>query len=190
MSAQSKSVNESVTHCGKKREPNLHDEVLGVARGKSETSLCNADEMSNLWEDVVEKEFRLGVPLYFVWPWDQPRESLKFSLNAGDVHIVSLFEGMEGLLVPSKIYGIMASGRPVIFIGAKAGEIGEIVKNARGGYVVSESDAPQLVKYLALLEHLPEMGKKLGENNRNAFEKLYDRPLALQKFESILNALK
>ncbi|MBI3352170.1 MAG: hypothetical protein HY036_06295 [Nitrospirae bacterium] len=59
-------------------------------------------------------------------------------------------------------------------------EIGEIIQNARGGCVV---------KYLALMEHLPEMGKKLGENNRQAFEKLYDRPFSLQKFESLLKSL-
>ncbi|MBI1821651.1 MAG: hypothetical protein HYR79_08075 [Nitrospirae bacterium] len=46
-----------------------------------------------------------------------------------------------------------------------------------------------MVKYLALMEHLPEMGKKLGENNRQAFEKLYDRPFSLQKFESLLKSL-
>ena len=120
----------------------------------------------------------------------QPREMLKFSLSAGDVHLVSLRKGLEGLLVPSKIYGIMASGRPVIFLGSEKSEVGEIIQNARGGYVVSEDDSPQLVKYLALMEHLPEMGKKLGENNRKAFETLYDRPLALQKFESLLKSLR
>ena len=120
----------------------------------------------------------------------QPREMLKFSLSAADAHLVSLSEGMEGLLVPSKIYGIMASGRPVIFIGSKKSELGEIIQNARGGYVVSENDSPQLVKYLALMEHLPDMAKKLGDNNRRAFEQLYDRPLALQKFESLLNSLR
>ena len=119
----------------------------------------------------------------------QPREMLKFSLSAADAHLVSLSEGMEGLLVPSKIYGIMASGRPVIFIGSKKSELGGIIQNARGGYVISENDSPQLVKYLALMEHLPDMAKKLGENNRQAFEKNYDRPLAVQKFDSLLNSL-
>ncbi|MHB8483640.1 MAG: glycosyltransferase [Nitrospiria bacterium] len=83
----------------------------------------------------------------------------------------------------------MASGRPVIFLGSQKSEVGEMIQNARGGYVVSENDSPQLVKYLALMKHLPDMGKKLGENNRQAFEKLYDRPLALQKFGSLLNSL-
>ena len=149
----------------------------------------------------------------------QPREILKYSLGAADVHIVSLLEEMEGLLVPSKIYGIMASGRPVIFLGSLKSDVGEIIKNARGGYVVSQGnapqinyygesprqggapqptyysesprqgDAPQLVKYLALMEHLPEMAKKLGDNNRQAFEKMYDRPLALRKFAALLNFL-
>jgi glycosyltransferase involved in cell wall biosynthesis len=83
----------------------------------------------------------------------------------------------------------MASGRPVIFLGSQKSEVGEMIKNARGGYVVSQNDAPQLVKYLALMEHLPETGEKLGDNNRKAFESFYDRPLAVQKIEALLKNL-
>lgn len=135
-------------------------------------------------ETFVEKESLSNVRML---PY-QPREILKYSLGSADVHVMSLLEGMEGLLVPSKIYGIMASGRPVIFLGSQKSDVGEIIKNARGGYVVSPNDSPQLVKYLALMEHLPEMAKKLGDNNRQAFEKMYDRPLALRKFASLLDS--
>src|SRR5262245_3258216 len=53
----------------------------------------------------------------------QPRDRLADSLSAADVHIVSLRPALEGLVVPSKFYGIAAAGRPTIFIGDKDGEI-------------------------------------------------------------------
>ena len=46
------------------------------------------------------------------------------SLNVPDVHLISLLPAMESLIVPSKCYGILAAGRPVLFIGDPEGEIG------------------------------------------------------------------
>ncbi len=50
----------------------------------------------------------------------QPREALADSLSAADVHLTSLLPELEGLIVPSKIYRILAAGRPAIFIGDPA----------------------------------------------------------------------
>src|SRR3989449_9437746 len=47
----------------------------------------------------------------------QNKEHLRYSLSAGDIHLVTLRSEMEGLSVPSKVYGIMAVGRPVGVIG-------------------------------------------------------------------------
>src|SRR5205085_11195266 len=47
----------------------------------------------------------------------QPREMLKYSLSAGHVSLVTLADGLAGLSVPSKTYGILAAGRPILFVG-------------------------------------------------------------------------
>ena len=39
-------------------------------------------------------------------------------MMAGDVHIVTIRRGLEGVVVPSKLYGILAAGRPVLVVGA------------------------------------------------------------------------
>ena len=49
----------------------------------------------------------------------QSDEVLKYSLSVPDVHWISLRPAMEGLIVPSKVYGIAAAGRPIIAVTRK-----------------------------------------------------------------------
>jgi hypothetical protein len=49
----------------------------------------------------------------------QPRECLGDSLTVPDVHLISLRPSLEGLMVPSKFYGIAAAGRPVLYLGIR-----------------------------------------------------------------------
>ena len=58
----------------------------------------------------------------------QPKERLGETLGVADVHLVSLDPKLEGLIVPSKFYGIAAAGRPTIFVGAKEGEIARLLE--------------------------------------------------------------
>ncbi|MBI5692635.1 MAG: glycosyltransferase family 4 protein [Verrucomicrobia bacterium] len=57
----------------------------------------------------------------------QPRDALAATLAAGDVHLVTLRPGCEPLVFPSKLYGVAAAGRPVLFIGPPDSEIAGIV---------------------------------------------------------------
>jgi len=61
-----------------------------------------------------------------------PREDLGDLLAAGDLHLITLREGMPGLLVPSKVYGILAAGRPILYVGPAEGEIHGIVNRGCG----------------------------------------------------------
>ena len=55
----------------------------------------------------------------------QPREALALTLRVPDVHLISLKPALEGLIVPSKLYGVLAAGRPVIFVGRVDGEVAQ-----------------------------------------------------------------
>ncbi len=67
----------------------------------------------------------------------QARSQLTYSLCVPDIHLISLYPELEGLIVPSKYYGILAAGRPVIFVGRKDGEIARMVYDAGCGRVLS-----------------------------------------------------
>lgn len=71
----------------------------------------------------------------------QARERLSFSLSAADAHLISLYPVCEGYVAPSKLYGIMAAGRPIISLGDRDGDIaGRVTSN--GGGCVLDPDAP------------------------------------------------
>jgi colanic acid biosynthesis glycosyl transferase WcaI len=87
-----------------------------------------------------------------------PREQLSESLSSADVHLVSLQPSLEGLIVPSKFYGILAVARPVIFIGAEDGELARLIDEHRLGHVVPPGDAEALVHAIRNIDD--EMGRR------------------------------
>jgi len=81
----------------------------------------------------------------------QPREALADSLAAADVHLVTLLPALEGLIVPSKVYGIMAAARPVVFIGDLDGEVSRLIRQGQCGYALNIGDVVGLVVTLRSL---------------------------------------
>ena len=82
----------------------------------------------------------------------QPRDQLPWSLGCADVHLVSLRPEMEGLILPSKFYGVCAAGRPVIYLGTKDSSIGRTLSTHECGTVV-QNGAAELAK---VVEHYAE----------------------------------
>ena len=80
----------------------------------------------------------------------QPKENLRYSLACSDVSLVCLEEGVEGLSVPSKYYGILASGRPVIALMAGNSEVAMSVRESGCGYVVPPRAPDALPKESAI----------------------------------------
>ena len=66
----------------------------------------------------------------------QPAEKLAESLSAADVHLATMQENLCGLVVPSKIYGILAAGRPCVFLGPAASEAARTIKHYQCGTVI------------------------------------------------------
>jgi putative colanic acid biosynthesis glycosyltransferase WcaI len=74
----------------------------------------------------------------------QPRELLPLSLSAADVHFVGLVHGLSGYVVPSRLYGIMATGRPVIVAAEGESETARLVEQVGCGVVIPPG-RPELV---------------------------------------------
>ena len=96
----------------------------------------------------------------------QPRNALEDSLAAADLHLVSLLPTLEGLIVPSKLYGILAAGRPLIFIGDDDGELGRVIRRAECGRTVTVGDAKGLADSLRNLAEQPEVRARMGARAR------------------------
>jgi colanic acid biosynthesis glycosyl transferase WcaI len=78
----------------------------------------------------------------------QPRDALADALAAADVHWVSLLPALEGFIVPSKFYGILAAARPVVFIGDLDGELAREIKLCGCGATVAVADVGELTRLL------------------------------------------
>jgi colanic acid biosynthesis glycosyl transferase WcaI len=70
----------------------------------------------------------------------QPLADLKYSLSAADVHVVSLGEDMVGIIHPCKIYGAMAVGRPILFLGPRPSHVSDILEANRIGWHVAHGE--------------------------------------------------
>jgi len=96
----------------------------------------------------------------------QPAELLSDSMAAADLHLVSLVPAVEGLVVPSKLYGILAAGRPVLFIGDTQGEVASLLRKHDCGLAVAVGDGARLAKLLRTLQNDPERCAVMGANAR------------------------
>jgi glycosyltransferase involved in cell wall biosynthesis len=98
----------------------------------------------------------------------QPRDRLAVSLGAADVHVISLEPKLEGLIVPSKIYGVLAAGRPCIFIGDPGGEVAGLLRQNDCGVAIAADDADNLVKAIDHYTADARLRQLHGRNARRA----------------------
>ncbi|MEX0833627.1 MAG: glycosyltransferase family 4 protein [Actinomycetota bacterium] len=103
----------------------------------------------------------------------QPKERLAESLGAADVHLVTHKRGMAGYQVPSKLYGILAAGKPVIAAVEPESEPAMIIEEHSCGVRVDPDDAKELAA--AILEMRGQRLVELGARSRKAFEAAYER---------------
>ncbi|MEO8382626.1 MAG: glycosyltransferase family 4 protein [Acidobacteriota bacterium] len=115
-----------------------------------------------------------------------PRELLSESLSSVDAHLVSLLPSLEGLIVPSKFYGVLAVARPVIFIGAHDGELARLIDVARCGVVVDPGDLEGLVRAIQMLATDRAEATAMGLRGRELYLHRFAPKHALQAWERLL----
>jgi glycosyltransferase involved in cell wall biosynthesis len=119
----------------------------------------------------------------------QDPDLLKYSLCVPDVHWISLKPELEGLIVPSKFYGIAAAGRPMIAITAKDGEIARLVQQFQCGAVVEPGDADALVEVLLNLSGNAELTGAMGRRAREMLDAHFTRRKAFERWCGVLEAI-
>ncbi|HVB32808.1 MAG TPA: glycosyltransferase family 4 protein [Patescibacteria group bacterium] len=100
----------------------------------------------------------------------RPPEEVPYVMAAADVHIVTVRRGLEGVVVPSKLYGILAAGKPVLAVAPPSSDVVRIVTCAGCGLAADPDDPAEVVAALRALrakpELLPEMGRRAREKAR------------------------
>jgi glycosyltransferase involved in cell wall biosynthesis len=119
----------------------------------------------------------------------QPAEKLGMLLTACHVALISMQEGLEGMAVPCKIYGILASGIPVIAIVPENSEIASIVNEENCGLIVRPGDKAGLINAIEFLKTHNKLRIEMGLNGRKAFEQKYSTVKVAERYKSIISQL-
>jgi glycosyltransferase involved in cell wall biosynthesis len=118
----------------------------------------------------------------------QDKADLSESLGAADVHVVTLMKGLTGYIVPSKVYGILAAGKPFIAAVDEWSEPALIAKEHSCGLRVEPGDAVALAKAVLDLRDRADRAE-MGTRARVALEQRFDRPIAVAKYSELLQSL-
>jgi len=118
----------------------------------------------------------------------QPQSALHESFAAADAFLVSLKAGIEGYIVPSKLYGILAAGRPFVAAVDPTCEPAAIAAEYRCGLQATPGDPDDLAAKILRLYDDPETAKVMGANARRAALR-FDRKTAVQAYFELFERL-
>jgi len=116
----------------------------------------------------------------------RPKEQLAESLSAGDLHLIPLGRGVAGCVVPSKVYGIMAAGRPFVAMMEEAAEVAQIARQYAVGMVVPPGDAEALASAISEAAHNRAQLLVMGQRARQVAEENFDRPVVTKRFAEVI----
>ena len=155
---------------------NSHDDIVFLFIGHGPKRAEFEEQVKRLeLENVIFKPY-------------QPEERLPYSLGLPDVHLISQWPSMEGLVFPSKFYGITAAGRPTVFIGDPQGEIALELERHQCGVAVNIGDGEGLANTILNMQKDSGWRQSMGVNARHAYDTQYDRSFAIEAWREILAA--
>jgi colanic acid biosynthesis glycosyl transferase WcaI len=191
-------------------QPSVDDEIIRTIRGDFKFVLLHAGNLGfyGAWETLITAMRNLesdGVGLVFVGEGAQrahveglakeaknvrflpffPASKIPSVLAAPDVHVITVKRGLEGVVVPSKMYGILAAGKPIVAVAPA--ETDAVSLGAKFGFAVSaDPDSPEQVA--AIIRSLVRDGAKVEGMGRaaRAVASDYDRVKELQTFVKII----
>jgi glycosyltransferase involved in cell wall biosynthesis len=135
--------------------------------------------------ELVDLAERLEADSVTFLPY-QPREVLSMSLSAADIHVVGLASGLAGYVVPSRLYGIMAAGRPVVVAADENSETAQLVAEIGCGVVVRPG-RPDLLAEVIRRAHAGEFDlEEMGRLGRAHAMRTSDRTIAIDSYRQLL----
>ena len=119
----------------------------------------------------------------------QPRELLSLTLSTAHVHVVGLARGLSGYVVPSRMYGILAAGRPVIVAADADSETARVVRQEQCGIVVPPG-RPELLAQAIRAAYDGELDlEEMGRRGREYVVREADGSVAFARYRKVLGEL-
>jgi glycosyltransferase involved in cell wall biosynthesis len=116
----------------------------------------------------------------------EPRAKMADSLAAADVFLAPVAAGLTRFMLPSKIFTILASGRPLIAALDASSDLCDLVRRLQCGFVVEPGDVSAVEQHIRWLHGHPDTRREMGERGRHAAETLYSRSVVTPQFLDVL----
>lgn len=115
----------------------------------------------------------------------RPVEQVPYVMAAGDLHVVTIRRGLEGVVVPSKLYSTMAAGRPILAVAPKESDVVRIVCESGCGLAADPDDPAAVADAVRALRDDPVRLATMGQRARE-IAKNYARVNELERFNTII----
>lgn len=113
----------------------------------------------------------------------QPFDRLRFSLSAADLHVVTMVDPAVGCIHPCKVYGAMAVGRPILFVGPRPSHVTDLLDGQDVGWHVAHGDGAGCAKQIEAITALaPERLREMGDKARAYVDERYTQARLLGEF--------
>lgn len=119
----------------------------------------------------------------------QPKELLPHSLGFADVGIVSLSEGITGLAVPSKLYGLMSAGKPIVANVPAESEVALVLDEEKCGIHCAPNDSSALASAVIRYFENPELVNEHGRRSQTAAKQKYSIDVVAKMYDQVLSAV-
>jgi len=206
-------VRDGAEICAAGSQPTMDLEVVRAIRSDFKFVLLHAGNLGfyGAWETLVAAARELadeGIGLVFVGDGAQrgqieaaaagctnvrflpffPASKISSVLATPDAHVVTIKRGLEGVIVPSKMYGIVAAGKPIVAVSSRETDVAKIGEERGFAVSADPNDASQVACVVRRLYQDPETLRRMGEAARAAAND-YDRASELWKFVGIIEEL-
>ena len=119
----------------------------------------------------------------------QDKADLIYSLNAADVHWVVNAKGIKGVSVPSKLYGVMAAGKPVLGVLDEGSEARLIVEECNCGVCIEPGNYKEISRNIEYILNNKELIRSLGQNGRKYLEVNLTKDVSINKYKDTILSL-
>jgi glycosyltransferase involved in cell wall biosynthesis len=203
-------VRDGVQICESGSMPAVDPEVVRAIRGNFKFVLLHAGNLGfyGAWETLVSAARMLaddGIGLVFVGDGAQrgqieaaaagcsnirflpffPASKILSVLDAPDAHVVTVKHGLEGVIVPSKMYGILAAGKPIVAVARQETDVARIGEERGFAVLANPGDPANLAHQVRQIFRNRETLRRMGEAALAAASD-FDRANELRKFVRII----
>jgi glycosyltransferase involved in cell wall biosynthesis len=141
---------------------------------------CRGNRMGELKDALTPRDTNIRLAPF------ADEADLEKRLNAADIHLLSLRPEWEGIVVPSKFFGSLAVGRPVLYAGPETSSVAEWIRKFDVGLVLTEKNFKEIVDQILTIKHHPESLNRWQQNAFDTYEHHFSRKFVMDKWNTTL----